>query len=69
MSPSRKSQREGKSPMEIRALNMAEAMYEAHGLSLSSQIPGVAHILIVFAEKELKLAKLALPMKIDAPEE
>jgi len=55
--------------MEIRALNMAEAMYEAHGLSLSSQIPGVAHILIVFAEKELKLAKLALPMKIDAPEE
>lgn len=44
-------------PMEQRALELAETVLEASGLRyLSGQIPGLARILMVFAEHEIRRA-------------
>jgi hypothetical protein len=47
-------------PREKRALALAETMADASGLRWqSSQLPGLAHILIAFAENEIHLAAKA----------
>lgn len=52
-----------KTPREARALDVAETLLEASGFRYqSSQIPGLALILVAFAEKEIEL----LPAPVDA---
>lgn len=44
-------------PMERRALALAEAMADASGLRWqSSQLPGLAFILMAFAQNEIRIA-------------
>ena len=56
---SKRRRRVGKTPMEMRAITMAEALYESRGLAYAAQIPGMAHMLVVFAENELRLSQRA----------
>lgn len=43
-------------PMQKRALYAAETLLDVSGRHLTSQIPGLAHILCAFAENEIRLA-------------
>ena len=53
----RRTTRKPTTPMERRALETAEVALDASGLRYQSgQIPGLAHILVVFAEHEMKRA-------------
>lgn len=54
----RQRQRQAKTPQEVRALVAAEHILDASGLRYwSAQIPGLAVILMAFAENEIRLAK------------
>lgn len=43
-------------PTERRALAMATELYDFNRHMLSAQIPGLARLLVIFAEHELRIA-------------
>lgn len=57
-----------KTAMEKRALETAEVALEASGLRYQSgQIPGLAHILMVFAESEIRRREAFAPLPPQPP--